>query len=88
MKWPHALSAAFRAVVAMVNPERGRNAPTTAGYGPASITFPKRKRAGHGTSDLPAIIARRGQRLHNRSKGALTYEATNMILARGINGRA
>lgn len=69
---------------ASANPAFVHSAPTPAAYGPVSLTETPQRNGGAPISDLPAIIARRGQKLHNRSSKASIYERTNMILARGV----
>jgi len=69
---------------ATASPAFVHSAPTPAAYGPVSLTETPQKHGGERISDLPAIIARRGQKLHNRSSKASIYERTNMILARGV----
>ncbi len=85
MKCRNALSAVLRSLRKAFNSRASAaSAPTPAAYGPVSLTETPQRNGGAPISDLPAIIARRGQKLHNRSSKASIYERTNMILARGV----
>ncbi len=84
MKWLAFIADRLSRRSAFSNPAFIHSAPTPAAYGPVATTETPQKQGGAPISDLPAIIARRGQKLHNRSSKASIYERTNMILARGV----
>jgi hypothetical protein len=68
--WGRVASAIRRALGALVSRASDQSARARATHGPAQITAPRSSANGPKPSDLPVLIARRGQRLHNRNRAA------------------